>query len=243
VAASVTILTFVSPRERYSVEHIAIRSSCAEQSLPSIVRRLTLGDLPTSIWWTEDLSRKPPLDALLNIGRQFVYDSRNWRDIRSGLATVGRILDRTHPLDVVDLNWRRLRPMRQAVVHSLPLGRPTTEFHVFHRPGDAALGWLLVGWLLSSLGRAGDQPRFTVSESRDHDMLSVQIDSLSGRTMTAVMDQHHVTVTQTAAPSPFVLPVPRETDAEGLASELGTLGRDVGLIESIRAAYDRFGSG
>jgi glucose-6-phosphate dehydrogenase assembly protein OpcA len=242
-AATVAILTFVSSRERYSVEHIVIRSSCAEQSLPSIVRRLTLGDLPTSIWWTEDLSQRPPLDTLVSIGRQFVYDSRRWRDVRAGLATIHRILAGEHAPDVVDLNWRRLRPIRQAIIHSVQLGIPiaTTEFRVLHRPGDEALGWLLVGWLLSSLEHAGDPPRFTVKEWRNHDVLSARIEGLSGRTITAVMNHHHVTVTDTAAPSSFVLPLPRETDAEGLATELGTLGHDVALIETIRAAYGRFG--
>ena len=43
IAAAIGAFTFGPPRARYGVEQIALRSTCAEASLPSIVRRLTLG--------------------------------------------------------------------------------------------------------------------------------------------------------------------------------------------------------
>ena len=60
------------------------------------MRRLVLGDLPTSVWWTEDLSQTPPLTELATMGRQFVYDSRQWRDVRAGIATVAGLLEHPH---------------------------------------------------------------------------------------------------------------------------------------------------
>src|SRR5205814_4833153 len=58
-AARVDVLTFSAHESRFGVEQIVVRSTCADRSLCSIVRRLILGDLPTSVWWTGDLSRQP----------------------------------------------------------------------------------------------------------------------------------------------------------------------------------------
>src|SRR6266850_3077962 len=106
-AVSVGIITFGPPHARYGVEQIVVQSACAEQSLPSIVRRLLRGDVPTSVWWTDDLSRTPPLDAIVEMARQLVYDSRGWRDVRQGVLAVARFLGRDRRLDLADLNWRR----------------------------------------------------------------------------------------------------------------------------------------
>src|SRR5262249_28687710 len=54
--AGVGIVTFGPPAARYGVERIVVRSACPDGSLLSILRRLVRGDLPTSVWWTEDLS-------------------------------------------------------------------------------------------------------------------------------------------------------------------------------------------
>ena len=75
--ATITIVLYGTPPMRFGVEMIAVRSVCAEASLPSIVRSLTLGDVPTSIWWTEDFSRTTPLQSLVSMGRQLVYDAWN----------------------------------------------------------------------------------------------------------------------------------------------------------------------
>ena len=64
VSASVGVAVFGPPSARYAVEQIAVRSTCVELSLSSIVRRFIRGDLPTSIWWTDDLSDAPPVEGL-----------------------------------------------------------------------------------------------------------------------------------------------------------------------------------
>ena len=81
LAAHVGVLIFGPPGARYGVEQIVIRSACSEAALPSIVRRLMLGDVPTTVWWTEDFSGTRPLTSLVTMGRQLVYDSRRWRDV------------------------------------------------------------------------------------------------------------------------------------------------------------------
>src|SRR6266850_1382779 len=114
-AVSVAVLTFGAPHARYGVEQIVVQAACAEPSLASIVRRLLRGDVPTSVWWTDDLSDVPPIDGIVAMARQFVYDSRRWRDIRGGVLAVGRLNRR---LDLADVNWRRLTPLRHALIHA-----------------------------------------------------------------------------------------------------------------------------
>ena len=73
---------------RYGVEQIVVRSACPDDALLSILRRFVRGDLPTTVWWTEDLSAAPALDPFVEMGRQLLYDSRRWRDVRRGFAAV-----------------------------------------------------------------------------------------------------------------------------------------------------------
>jgi glucose-6-phosphate dehydrogenase assembly protein OpcA len=242
-SAAVSILTFGSERQRYAVEQIVVRSTCAAQSLPSIVRRLAMGDLPTSVWWTEDLSGIPPLDPLVTIGRQFVYDSREWRHVGTGMATVAGILGRPHTPDLVDLNWRRLWPMRHALFHCSGTGgvldTAAADIQVRHGTGGAALAWLLVGWLSSQANPGWRAARFSVSETKQEaDILEISI----GERVTATMNEHHVAVTQTPDVPPFLVAVRQETHADGFAAELRTLGRDVELINAVRAAHQHLTS-
>ena len=128
-----------------------VRSACAEASLPSIVRRFVRGDLPTTVWWTEDLSQVPPLESLVTMGRQLIYDSRQWRDVGAGVRALAPLL-LGHRVDLADVNWRRLAPVMRALDHSgraggTPLIAPGAQVTIAHRPGDAALAWLLSGAL------------------------------------------------------------------------------------------------
>ena len=100
-AASVGVLTFGPAQSRYGVEQIAVRPLCGEASLPSIVRRLALGGLPTSVWWTDDFSDDRPLDALATMGRQLVcttagsgatFATGSWRWSRCSKIPTHRIL-------------------------------------------------------------------------------------------------------------------------------------------------------
>src|SRR5437773_280259 len=61
-AVTIGIRIFGPGSARYGIEQIAVRSACAEARLPSIVRQLVRGDVPTSVWWIDDLSQAPPID-------------------------------------------------------------------------------------------------------------------------------------------------------------------------------------
>jgi glucose-6-phosphate dehydrogenase assembly protein OpcA len=140
-ASSVGVMTFGAERSRYGVEIVAVRLACAEASLPSVVRAIARGDMPTTIWWNGDLSAAPAPAAMLQLGQQIVYDSREWRDVRGGFKLLARLLNTGSCPDLADVNWPRLAGAR----HALARGAPDTLVHA----GGEAGTWLLDGWVVS----------------------------------------------------------------------------------------------
>jgi hypothetical protein len=238
LSARVGIVMFGPPHARYGVERIVVRVACAEASLPSIVRRLVRGDLPTTVWWTDDLSRIPPLPALVTMGRQLVYDSRGWRDVRAGVRALGQF--HVNPrVDLADLNWRRLAPLLHALKHA-PAGRPDdmvpadAHVRIAHRPDEAALAWLLAGSVIATreVAAAGTVPEVVESSTPDA-KLTVTFRRESKET-TAVLSDHGVVIQGHAAP-PLVAAAPREKDADAVAAELCQLSQDRALHDAIGA--------
>ena len=248
-AVSVGVMTFGPPEARYGVEEISVQSACAEQSLPSIARRLLRGDVPTSVWWTEDVSQAPPLDAIVAMARQLVYDSRGWQDVRRGILALAPLIDaaatrQTHPthatrLDLADLNWRKLTPLRHALLHAgaaadldrLRQGR----VHIVHRAGDEALAWLAVGWLAARMEWTPETtPRVEKAQHGD-ETLSIAV----GPDLNAALNEHRVLVTRRGAAG-FTVNVPKEDRADAVAAELRNLGHDACLHDAIGALAARF---
>jgi len=244
MGASVCILLSGPPAARFGVEQIAVRSACAEASLPSIVRRLALGDIPTSVWWTEDVSRSMPLEALVTLGRQLVYDSRRWNDVRRGVLALAPVIGHAHAPDLADVNWRRLTPMRQALTQALappldPIDARAVRLRVTHRPRDGALAWLLIGWFSSRLQWSDVHMPATVEAHGDQDaVLSVSIGGAAP--ITATMTDHHVRVEYESGPAPFSIATLHETDADAVAAELRTLTYDTALGDALAALARRF---
>jgi glucose-6-phosphate dehydrogenase assembly protein OpcA len=264
-AAHVGALTFGPPDARYGVEQIVIQSRCPEAALPSIVRRLVLGDVPTTMWWTEDLTETRPLDPLVTMGRQLLYDSRRWRDVRAAVLALAPLL--TDPFgpavaprasagrpDLADVNWRRLLPVRQALVHAVGSCDPAkrqrlTSVQIRHRPGEAALAWLLAGWLQDAgsrgpglheaeAGRVLDPP-ISVDEDADltDDVLTASFDD----GLHLRLGSQQVSIDDPLGPAPFVVAIPSETEAEAVSAELRVLTHDVGLHNTLAVLVERFG--
>jgi glucose-6-phosphate dehydrogenase assembly protein OpcA len=238
-AARVGLRTFGSSAARYGVELIAIRAACPATSMRSIVSRLTRGGVPTAVWWIDDLSRNPPPALMTTLGRQFLFDSASWRDPRQGFQVMAGILSRPHAPDIADLNWRRLAPIRRAIVHGLQsepaaLELRATGVEIRHAASRSAAALLLAGWLSGSLEWSSeDVPR--IEESGDPaDAFST---TLSGGSWAVRiwMDDHHVRVTGTTQ-TPFEILLPRETESECVAAELRSLGSDSVLHTAVRAA-------
>ena len=237
----VGVVTFGPPEARYGVEQIAVQSACAEAALPSIVRRLVRGDLPTSLWWRADLSSVPLVDALVAMGRQFVYDSRQWKDVRSGVLALAPLLG-WRRLDLADLNWSRLTPVRQALRHA---GESMTfddlcrsAITIVHRQGDAALAWLFLGWLSARMEWRGPASSQVEEAASGDDVLTITIATGTER-MTIALSEARVIVQHGDAPS-FAMGVRRQGEADAVASELRSLARDVSLHDAISALALRF---
>lgn len=238
-AARVGLRTFGSSAARYGVELIAIHAACAEASIPSIVRHLTRGGVPTAVWWIGDLSRNPPSELMPALGRQFLYDSASWHDPREGLRVVAGVMARPHAPDIADLNWRRLAPMRHAIVHALgsdPDARElrATGVDIRHGASRAACALLIAGWLHGSLEWSpADVPR--IEDSGDSaETLSATLKG-GNWAVKASMNDRRVKVTGTSQ-TPFEVLLPRETEADRVAAELRSLGADTALHAAVRAA-------
>jgi glucose-6-phosphate dehydrogenase assembly protein OpcA len=242
-AAAVGVATFGAAGGRYGVEQIAVRSNCVEQSLPSIVRRLLKGGVPTSVWWIDDVSRVPPLEALVRMGRQFVYDSRGWHDVRRGVRALAPLLSEPSGVDVADLNWRRLAPLRQALVHAATLGGLEAlrlgHVRVTHRPGDAALAWLIVGWLHARLGWGRNVSPDVEEAAEGGEILSMLVGG-PAPALTVSLNGHRVLVTHLSGSAGFTVAVPQEGEADAVAAELRNLSHDVCLHDAISALVRTF---
>ena len=246
--ATISILLFGEPPMRFGVEQIAVRSACAEASLPSIVRRLALGDVPTSIWWTQDLAQATPLQSLVTMARQLVYDSRHWRDVRAGVLALAPLVTGRDSPDLADLNWRRLAPMRQAVTQAIAPANAVVQMgsmrlRIHHRPGEAALAWLLAGWFCSRLEWTGSKWPVAIEEARHGDeVLGTAFGGDDPGDVTATMNGHRVLVKYRGRAAPFSIAVPRETDADAIAAELRSLTHDFSLRDALVALARRFTS-
>jgi glucose-6-phosphate dehydrogenase-like protein OpcA len=247
LAAHVAVLTFGPPDARYGVEQIVIKSACREAALPSIVRGLMLGDLPTSIWWTEDLSGTRPVAPLVTMGRQLLYDSRCWRDVGRAVLALAPLLADPFGPDLADVNWRRLQPVRQALVHALESSdtanqQQVTSVQIRHRPGEAALTWLLAGWLQSAWGPSRGEPTSDMSITVEEDtrLTDVVLMALVGDGLRVQLEDHQVRVEDAHGPPPFTMSVPGETGAEAVAAELRVLTHDDSLHNTLAALVVRF---
>jgi glucose-6-phosphate dehydrogenase assembly protein OpcA len=240
VGAGVGISIFGPPAARYGVEFIVVRSACAEASLPSIVRRFMRGGLPTSVWWTEDLSVAAPLPSLAGMARQLIFDSSHWRNIAAAVRSLTRD-EALASIDLADLNWRRLRPLRSALVDAAASsGRRTVDaarVRIQHAPADSALAWLLAGWLASRLGWQPDAwPEIAAAENGSVVTLTVED---AGFKLTATLDESLVRVDVTNRPV-LAVAAAAESLAEAIAAELRTLPCEIELRDALRALARRF---
>src|SRR5262245_25230254 len=182
IGTDVSVSVFGQSTTPYGVEKIVVRCACTEGSLASIVRTLIRGQIPTSLWWTDDLSRLGPLAPLVAMSRQIVFDSRQWQHVADGIRALAPIVadDRT---DLADVNWQRLTPFRRALAHAasaISAESAALRVTIAHRTGDAALAWLLAGWLASRLDLPSrlEWPQIQpVDDESDDEVLSLTLDS------------------------------------------------------------------
>jgi glucose-6-phosphate dehydrogenase assembly protein OpcA len=240
----VGLLTIGPPDHRYGIEIISVAVACLDESLPSILRAITCGDVPTTIWLTGDLSVATPAMPLIEISRQMIYDSGRWKDLPRGFQGVAGLLDAAHPAAPVDLAWRRLAPLRRAVATALePLRysqRPRPEqTTITAAAGREPEAWLLWGWLRIKLGWSTTAaPAIVLNDSQG---LEIQF---KGTDWSAEVAQSSLVSTEALSSSIVVrdtagrtleVPPSPETLAEALGDELTTLSHDLTLERVVRS--------
>jgi glucose-6-phosphate dehydrogenase assembly protein OpcA len=239
VSAQVGVSVFGPPAAQYGVEWVVLRSACAGASLPSVVRRFARGDVPTSIWWTEDLSGARVLEPIVTTGRQLVYDSRLWRNVDEGIGNLASLV-REGRVDLADLNWRRLAPLRLALIQpgfNLPL-TAATRTRILHRRNELALACLVSGWLASRLHWTEDQwPALVEADLNDDDALRLEIGD-GDRRLIVRMNSRRVEIAQHAM-TPLVVSTPSQAAAESVAAELRSLSTDRALRDALTSLLHR----
>src|SRR5262249_17825060 len=130
--------------------------------LPSAVRALLIGDLPTNVWWATP--QPPPLAGVLlydlaENAQQIIYDSIGWPEPARGVVAVAAWLEVFDSGQAPsswrvasDVNWRRLKFWRRLLTQALdPASAPgamesVTEVLVEHGPHAVIQAWELVSW-------------------------------------------------------------------------------------------------
>lgn len=263
VEASISITAHGDSPTLFGVEQITVCSDVAGPALASIVRPLVLGDLPTSIWWaSSDPFVRELGRSLASLARQLVYDSRQWGEPIEAFRAIQPIARSSAAhLDIADLAWRRLKPIRRALVQSLdPVVLPAdigtiTSVVIEHGPeGDHAMGLLLVGWMGAQLGwtpigvelrsggavarlRSGEhEVSITLRASRPIDALHIGIHA-GGSPEPAIdllAECEEIRVAYGIGVPGFIVASPRRSRAEMLTAELGNLRADPCLRASLQ---------
>jgi glucose-6-phosphate dehydrogenase assembly protein OpcA len=242
LSAAVGVTIFGPPHARYGVEQIVVRSGCPDEALLSILRRFVRGDLPTTVWWTEDLSAAPALEPFIEVGRQLLYDSRQWRDVPRGMAAV-RAACSDDRIDPADLNWRRLAPMRRALEHARgplqSMAWRSVPVRIVAPAGEEALAWLCAGWLRAARGER-DRAAVTVEQAVGQRGGEGRDGSAAAPALTVIVDGFTATLTDRGAvvdgaTPPLVVSAAVESEADAIAAELRTLGRDTTFVSAVRA--------
>lgn len=153
----------VEGRQQVVSEHVIIEARGAVvRGLPSAVRGLLVGDLPTALWWatSEAPSQGGQLFAeLADLADQVIYDSLGWPNaLHHPLATARWAVGDRARQAVSDLAWRRLKLWRRLMAQALdPAVAPgilqgVREIEVEHGHHAMTQAWLLTAWLALRLG-------------------------------------------------------------------------------------------
>src|SRR5207237_9753917 len=133
----------------------------------------------------------------VSMGRYRPYGSSAWKDVRTAVLSLAPIV-RNRRSDCADVNWRRLAPVRQALVHAAESMQADDLRHadvrIAHRPGETALAWLLGGWLAARLHWSDAAAPASEEGPQADDMVTLECAPATGnRTMSRMAEQVLVT--------------------------------------------------
>ena len=234
------------------------------ERVPSLVRSLLVSDAPTAMFWMAALpSPGPVVRELVHQADRLVVDTRQLAD-EKGLADLCAIGVREPELQLADLSWIGISPLRGMCA---ALFDPPRDPRVLERldevrvvsniQGTQARALLALGWLMSRLGwrepkrlSGGNGARRWQAKRRDGKSVSLQVVTEGGGDHgVAGLQLHaggdvwslerdtsiHVRGPDLPARSQ---PARSHSDAELLASALGSRGRDAVFRDALGAAAE-----
>jgi len=217
-----------------------LRTACANQSIPSILRSVVRGEVPTTVWWLGNLPSSAPAE-LTDLARQIVFDSGTWADFSQEAAATLRTVERAPTADLVDLSWRRLQPLLSAICravseHRTARVRDVRSVEIRHAPPHRGCARLLAGW---ARHRLGADAQITVVDGHDAQTESAAFIRVVMRTddwssMAALFDD--CVEWQTAGSQRTSRRIVHEHEADAIVEELRTLARDESFTQALQHA-------
>jgi glucose-6-phosphate dehydrogenase assembly protein OpcA len=234
-------MTYGEADARYGIEVIDLRTACASQSIPSILRSVVRGEVPTTVWWLGNVPSSAP-DELTDLARQIVFDSSTWADFSQEAAATLRTAERARTADLVDLSWHRLQPLLSAICRAVsdhPTARvkDVQSVEIAHDSAHRGCAQLLAGWARHRLAAGGAQ--VTIVDEHDAGTQSGAFVSVIVRT-----DEWSSTVAlfedcvewEIAGGQRISRRIVHEHEADAIVDELCTLARDESFTQALRHA-------
>ncbi len=234
----------------------------AADRVPSLIRSLLYSDAPTAMFYGSTLPPPGPVVAeLLHQSDRLVVDTRKLADER-GLAELCAIGAREPQLQLADLSWIGISPLRGMCAALFDPPRDASVLFRMDRvrvvsniQGTQARGLLALGWLVSRLGwseprRIADDKSTRRWQARRKDGQAVLLELATepgGTHGVAGLELHaggdvwsltRDTSIHVVGPDlpPRSQPARSHSDAELLASALGSRGRDAVFRDALAAA-------
>jgi len=227
-------------------------SGNAAERVPSLVRSLLYSDAPTAMFWTTALpSTGPVVRELVHQADRLIVDTRKLDDER-GLAELCALGQKEPSLQLADLSWIGISPLRGMCAALFdPPRDPSALFKldrvrvVSNIQGTQARGLLALGWLMARLGwteprrieeqkgtrrwqarRKDGQPillELSTEPGGDHGVAALELHA--GKDVWSLQRDTSIHVRGPDLPERSQ-PARSHSDAELLASALGSRGRD-----------------
>src|SRR5438874_880970 len=149
-----------------------------------------------------------------------------------------------HRVDLADLNWRRLAPLRRALTHARGQLKSDAwrgvDVRVSHAADEAALAWLFFGWLRSDgVGCADPAPMAEAAATAARDREGGALLAIEIGDMHATLSLRSADVVCPDAP-PLGVAAAAESEADAVAAELRSLAPDRTLAAALEAIVERF---
>lgn len=262
-STEVRITAFGDTHTRIGVEEIVVTVGSGMASLASLLRRLVLGELPTTIWWAgPDPPRRQAIQDLIPLARQFVYDSFDWAHPVEPCGDLASFIAHGDSgIGLGDLAWRRLEPFKRALIQAVDPAVVSTAIgdigavRIHSSAGNLSAGWLLAGWLATrlhwnvsripvadpahatlSFHGAGRDVRVSIDADTGPDELTIEIDADAdpgSPALTVSRTSDEIAVRYGLPVPPFRLAVPRLRRADLLATELRSFEVDRNLHDAV----------